>query len=69
MGVFIDLEKAFDTVNHKYLCEKLNYYGLRGNVNKCESYLKDRKQFVPINGFDSDMKPIPGTTIISETLW
>ena len=44
-GIFMDLEKAFDTVNHKILCEKLNYYGLRGNVNKLiQSYLADRKQ-------------------------
>ena len=56
-GVFVDLEKAFDTVNHKILCEKLNYYGLRGNVNKLiQSYLVNRSQYVSINGFDSETK-------------
>ena len=44
-GVFIDLEKAFDTVNQNILCENLNYYGLRGNVNRLiQSYLANRKQ-------------------------
>ena len=58
-GVFIDLEKAFDTVNHKILCEKLNYYGFRGGSNQLiRSYLENRKQYVSINGFDSLTKPI-----------
>jgi len=58
-GIFIDLEKAFDTVNHKILCEKLKYYGLRGNVNKLfQSYLSNRKQFVSIKGFDSESKDL-----------
>ena len=58
-GIFVDLEKAFDTVNHKILCEKMESYGLRGNVNMLmKSYLKDRKQFVSINGFDSETKSI-----------
>ena len=58
-GVFIDLEKAFDTVHHDILCDKLKYYGLRGKVNELlKSYLSNRKQFVTINGFDSEVKDI-----------
>ena len=58
-GVFIDLEKAFDTVHHNILCDKLKYYGLRGKVNDLlKSYLSNRKQFVTINGFDSELKNI-----------
>ena len=58
-GIFIDLEKAFDTVNHKILCDKLNFYGLRGNANKLiKSYLSDRRQYVSINGFDSEVKNV-----------
>ena len=58
-GIFVDLEKAFDTVHHDILCEKIKAYGLRGNINKLlKSYLSNRKQFVSINGHDSDVKDV-----------
>ena len=58
-GVFVDLEKDFDTVNHKILCEKLNYYGFRGRSNQLlSSYLENRKQYVSINGFDSETNAV-----------
>ena len=59
VGVFIDLQKAFDTVDHKILLKKLDHYGIRGVANAWfKSYLCNRKQFVSINGVDSDLKPM-----------
>jgi hypothetical protein len=58
-GIFVDLEKAFDTVSHDILCEKIKSYGLRGNINQLlKSYLSDRKQYVSINGYDSVLKDV-----------
>ena len=53
-GVFVDLEKAFDTVNHNILLTKLHHYGIRGIANTWfSSYLSNRKQKVSLNGVSS----------------
>ena len=59
MGVFLDLKKAFDTVDHKILLAKCEKYGLRGPVLKLlESYLRDRRQLVYINNTRSEIKNV-----------
>ena len=58
-GIFVDLQKAFDIVDHKILLHKLQCYGIRGVCNNWfKSYLSDRKQFVSINGCNSDLMPV-----------
>ena len=58
-GVFVDLQKAFDTVDHQILLAKLNHYGIRGVTNYWfKSCLSNRNQYVSINGFDSGLTSI-----------
>ena len=55
-GVFVDLQKAFDTVDHQMLLAKLNHYGIRGVSNDWfKSYLSNRNQYVSINGYESGL--------------
>ena len=53
-GIFIDLQKVFDTVNHNIPLMKLEHYGIRGTaLDWFKSYLSDRKQYVSVNGCNS----------------
>lgn len=57
MGIFLDVKKAFDSINHELLLKKLNYAGIRGKENDfIRSYLTDRIQIVKIN--DSYSSPL-----------
>ena len=49
-GIFVDLQKAFDFIEHDILLAELEHYIIRGMASKWfKSYLFDRKQFVSIN--------------------
>ena len=51
INIYIDLSKAFDTLDHNILLTKLNYYGVHGKeYNLFQSYLSDRSQYVEYNG-------------------
>ena len=58
-GIFIDLHKAFDTVNHNILLMKLEHYGRRESALLWfATYLNKRKQFVSINGENSELREL-----------
>ena len=55
IGIFLDVQKAFDCVDHSILCAKLENAGIRGKVlDWFKSYLSERKQKVVIGNYTSD---------------
>ena len=59
IGVFVDLSKAFDTINHNLLLNKLEHYGVRGIAHQfLTSYLKNRFQYVSYNNVKSELLEI-----------
>ena len=58
-GIFVDSQKAFDTVEHDILLSKLEHYGIHSLANEWfKSYLSNRNQYVSINGYDSTLAEV-----------
>ena len=74
IGVFLDLSKAFDTVDHNILLRKLHHYGIRGKIHKWfSSYLSSRTQYVSLDNNLSSVSTIshgvPQSSILGPILF
>ena len=59
IGIFIDLSKAFATLDHQMLLNKLENAGVRGTpLSLFSSYLSDRYQFTSVDGNNSDLEKV-----------
>ena len=59
LGIFLDLSKAFDTLDHKIMIKKLEFYGVSDGPGKLlESYLSNRKQYVVFDDINSQVLDI-----------
>ena len=60
IGVFLDLSKAFDTIDHNIFINKLNWYGIRGvALEWFTNYFKNRKQFIQYKNIKSSTQMVP----------
>ena len=56
-GVYLDIRKAFDSISHQILLDKLHKIDIRGNIHcSLKSYLMFRSQYVTCNGAKSNVK-------------
>ncbi len=74
INIYLDLSKAFNTLDHTILLEKLNYYGINGvALELMESYLTNYTQYAQINDVKSDtlkmMTGVPQGSILGPLLF
>ena len=72
--VFVELQKAFYTVEHDIILQKLERYGVRGRANEWfKSYLSNSKQYVSINSYNSNLADVkfgvPQGSVLSPLLF
>ena len=67
--MFLDLSKAFDTVNHKILLDKIAKYGVQGKMHELStSYLQNRKQYTEYNRAKSSLSSVLCGVLLGSTL-